>query len=426
MFIEKKNLKPVAMWFLPLVFFCYQFILRLWPGLMMHPIMQQFSIDASHFGVMAAFYYFGYAGMQIPIACLMEKWQTKWVIFIFALLCGTSTLLFTYTNHFYVACACRFLIGAGSAVGFLGVSKVVSEWFSEANYSKLIAYSFSIGLLGAIYGGKPISLLLDKSPWQQVALVLAVVAIIIACLNLVLLHSPAGNQSHNEAPVFKWSYLLTLLSSPKIILLAIANLFMVGALEGFSDVWGVPYLMTAYTIDKATAAELISFVFFGMLFGGPLLARLSKLFSKYVVIAGSGLAITVLFSILLCAQHYNWIFLACLFFSVGVFCCYQVIVFAAGASMVKPHYLGVTIAFLNCVNMLGGSFFHTIIGEMMDFNSIGTDQYSLATYQHALMFIPIFSCLGAVIVIFLKLQQDSRLTLVRNSEFKGETSGIST
>lgn len=26
--------------------------------------------------------------------------------------------------------------------------------------------------------------------------------------------------------------------------------------------------------------------------------------------------------------------------------------------------LGVTVAFLNCINMLGGSFFHTVIGKI--------------------------------------------------------------
>ena len=63
---SKQNLLPFFMWIIPLLFFTYQFILRLWPGLMMHQIMEQFSIDASHFGVLAALYYYGYSGMQIP------------------------------------------------------------------------------------------------------------------------------------------------------------------------------------------------------------------------------------------------------------------------------------------------------------------------------------------------------------------------
>jgi len=68
MLTKKHKFLPFFMWLFPLLFFAYQFVLRLWPGLMMHQIMEQLSIDASHFGILAAFYYYGYAGMQIPTA----------------------------------------------------------------------------------------------------------------------------------------------------------------------------------------------------------------------------------------------------------------------------------------------------------------------------------------------------------------------
>ena len=93
---------------------------------MMQPIMSQFSIDASHFGMLAAFYYYGYSDMQIPVAMLLDRFSARYIVFAFAVLCGLATLLFTYTNNFYLAVFSRFLIGAGSAVGFLGVSGVVS------------------------------------------------------------------------------------------------------------------------------------------------------------------------------------------------------------------------------------------------------------------------------------------------------------
>ena len=128
---------PFFMWLWPLLFFAYQFILRLWPGLMMHQIMNQFSIDASHFGLLAAFYYYGYSIMQIPVAILLDRFSARRIIFIFAVLCGLATLTFTYTSNFYLALLSRFLIGVGSAVGFLGVSKVLSEWFPKAQYAKV-------------------------------------------------------------------------------------------------------------------------------------------------------------------------------------------------------------------------------------------------------------------------------------------------
>ncbi len=412
MLANKNRYVPFLMWMFPLVFFSYQFILRLWPGLMMQSIMSQFSIDASHFGMLAAFYYYGYAGMQIPVAMLLDRFSARYVVFAFAVLCGLATLLFTYTDNFYVAVFSRFLIGAGSAVGFLGVSKVVSEWFPKEHYAKMIGFSFTFGLMGAIYGGKPVSLLIEKYSWQNVALTLALISIAVGCATGLALRSPKNLERQAKTQQFKLANFKAIFSSPIIWFLAIANLLMVGSLEGFADVWGVPYLMNAYHLPKSDAAALASCIFFGMLFGGPLLALCSRKIGNFPVISLCGIGMALAFVTLLLHQTYNPIFLSCLFFAVGVMCCYQVIVFAAGANLVASQNLGVTVAFLNCINMLGGSFFHTLIGRMMDrfwtgqMGDDGLKVYDLIVYKYALSIVPICAVVGAITVglIGLKLR----------------------
>ncbi|MBX9804583.1 MAG: MFS transporter [Alphaproteobacteria bacterium] len=401
------KLKPYFMWLFPLLFFAYQFVLRLWPGLMMQPIMEQFSIDASHFGVLAAFYYYGYAGMQIPVGILLDRFNPRYVIFAFAVTCGLATLAFTYTDNFYVAIFSRFLVGAGSAVGFLGVSKVVSEWFPKDQYARMIGYSFTFGLMGAIFGGKPVSLLIETYSWQTVAVTLAAFSILIGCGTFLAFRSRKDVKVVSQP--FRVRNLKALLSSPVIWILALSNLLMVGSLEGFADVWGVQYLITAYNLDKSNAAELVSFVFFGMLFGGPLLAFASRRFGNYPVITTCGTGMALAFALLLMTETYNWWVLAGLFFCVGIMCCYQVIVFAAGSDLVMPQQLGVTIAFLNCINMLGGSFFHTTIGWVMDLfwtGALGADalrHYDLEVYKYALSVIPVCAISGSFIVYALSI-----------------------
>lgn len=405
MSMHKQNYTPYLMWLLPLLFFTYQFILRLWPGLMMQPIMEQFSIDASHFGIIAAFYYYGYAGMQIPVALLLERFETRYVVFSFATLCGLATLLFTFSDNWILACVSRFLVGAGSAAGFLSVSKVVSKWFPKSQYTRLIGFSFTIGLMGAIYGGKPINLLIETYSWQHIALVLAVLSLMIGVLALCILREPLTLTEQKSS--FTLTHFKSLITSPFIWCLAISNLLMVGALEGFSDVWGVPYLMLAYSLSKSDAAQLISYVFVGMLIGGPLLSYVSQKIGNFTVISFCGMGMALIFIVMLHTTYYQEWLLSCLFFSTGMLCCYQVIVFAAGADLVNAELLGVTIAFLNCINMLGGSFFHTIIGKSMDLFWTGTitvdglKQYDLATYQSALLVIPGCALLGAVIASIL-------------------------
>lgn len=405
----KKVYLPFCMWLIPLFFFTYQFILRLWPGLMMNQIMEQFSIDASHFGFLAALYYYGYSGMQIPVAIMLERYSTRSVLFILALLCGLATLAFSYTDNWFLACLSRFLIGAGSAVGFLGVSKVVSLWFPKTQYARMIGFSFTVGLLGAIYGGKPVSLLVASYSWQTVVFFLASIAILIGFSAYFFLNSPKKHSQPQEEEKFKLKYFKSLLSSPLIWMLAIANFLMVGSLEGFADVWGVSYLMTTFTIPKEEAAQLISFIFIGMLVGGPLLAYSSKRLGNYMVITLSGLLMAFAFVLILASAQYNWYWFASLLFVIGMMCCYQVIVFAAGAELVSSQLLGVTVAFLNCINMLGGSFFHTMIGRTMDaywtgtLNHEGMRLYTLESYKASLILIPYCAVFGACIVGFLGL-----------------------
>ncbi len=411
---------PFFMWLWPLLFFAYQFILRLWPGLMMHQIMDQFSIDASHFGLLAAFYYYGYSMMQIPVAILLDQFSARRIIFVFAVLCGLATLMFTYTSNFYLALLSRFLIGAGSAVGFLGVSKVLSEWFSKVQYARMVGFSFTFGLTGAIYGGRPVSILIEKYSWQTVALTLAIISIILGFATYFVLRSPQNIKESIPEERFKIANFKAILASPFIWCLAVSNLLMVGSLEGFGDVWGVPYLMTAYSINKGDAAGLISFIFFGMLFGGPLLALCSKRFGNYSVIGMCGLIMALVFVLLLQSKTYNPLKLSCLFFALGIMCCYQVIVFSAGSSLVEPKNLGVTIAFLNCINMLGGSFFHTTIGKIMDMfwagdlNDSGLRIYDIHAYKYSLSVVPICAFLGSIIVVFVGLRLRSSYNKVKS------------
>jgi predicted MFS family arabinose efflux permease len=422
--IQQYKYLPIFMWFFPVAFFAFQFILRLWPGLMMQEIMAQFSIDAAGIGLLAAFYYYGYAGMQIPVALLLDKYGARKVIFAFATLCSLGALLFIYTNNFYLALLSRFLIGAGSAVGFLGVSKVVSQWFSKLHYSKMIGFSFSVGLLGAIYGGKPVAKWIQTYDGQSVGVALAILSGVIGLCAFFVLRTP--NQiKESQTSEINLSHLSVLFSSKILWILAIANLLMVGALEGFADIWGVPYLTTVYGFSKSDAALLTSFIYIGMIFGGPLLAFMSKKLGNYSVIGLCGCGLALAFVLLLMNAITNWLLLSALFFSIGLLCCYQVIVFAAGSSLVSSKHLGITVAFLNCINMFGGSFFHTTIGKIMDFywdgsvTAEGLKQYNAESFQYALTVIPLCALLGTLLIylIYKLSKRQSTSSTIESASF---------
>lgn len=389
-----KRYLPWLMWLFPMVFFGFQFILRLFPGLILNEFMEKYAITATDFGLFASLYYLGYAGMQIPLAICLDKFGPRKVVSLSILICGLATWLFVIIPSWPIALLSRFLIGAASVVGFLGASKVISLWFAPEKYARLVGLTFSFGLLGAVYGGRPISHWITTLGWENVCLLLGGAAISLACLCYLFLRDGKNEQIESQ-PVI--TSLKTLMSNKSILILALANLFMVGSLEGFADVWGVSYLMTARDLTKLEASGFTSFIFIGMLFGGPVLAFFAEKFNAdYLVTMVCGILMSLLlFSILLMPDSFSNAGLKAALFLVGILCCYQVIIFAIGAKWVSSALVGITIAFLNCINMLGGSFFHTTIGYLMDLSGPG---YTIETYTFALMVIPIASMVGALLV----------------------------
>lgn len=398
---------PWLMWFFAVLFFAYQFVIRVFLGLCVPEIMHKFQVDAADFGLLASMYYYGYAGMQIPIALLLDRFGPRLIISLCCFVCSVSVLLFFWTENWYLALFARFLIGASSAAGFLGASKVISLWFPFHLYARLIGLTFSIGLLGAIYGGKPVSHLMILYGWEKVLLMIGVVGLALTLLIAGSIKTYKVSFLH-DGPSFSQNF-KSLLTMPTLLLMAFSNLLMVGPLEGFADVWGVPYLITVYSFEKTEASFITTTIFTGMLVGGPILAYMAeKLKAAYQITAFCGIVMAAIFSLMLFSKgHLSYTILYIMMFFVGVLCCYQVLIFSIGASCVPPGMRNMTIAFLNCVNMLGGSFFHTLIGYVMDAfwmgQMMGSQRlYEAHAYQYALSAIPLAAFIGGIIFLFLR------------------------
>ena len=391
-----------AVWFVATLFFAFQFILRLFPGLVMDQTMVSYGLDAQEFGHYASLYYLGYAAMQIPAAYLLYRFLPSRVLFVAAFMCAISAWIGAYTQIWQWLYFSRFLLGVGSAFAFLGVFEVITQFFEQDQYAKMVGITFTIGLLGAVYGLMPIAHLLKTYDWHAVLAVLggaqAIIAILIACL----VRSP----SHPEASFMGFiSGLRHILCHPALMALAAANLLMVGALEGFADIWGVTYLMKAMGVTKPIAAAFTSLIFVGMIFGGPFLAACSRILkSELIVVMIAAVLLSMIFLVLLS----QWVALTSarvqiLMLVCGVLCCYQVLVFSLGVRFVnRPELMGLTTAFINCINMCGGVIYHNIIGQLLSIRGV-VGEYSLADFTYALWSIPIGAALGACILVMISI-----------------------
>lgn len=411
-------MRPWIMWAFTALFFAYQFIIRVFPGLCVSELMQKFQIDATEFGLLSSMYYYGYAGVQIPLALLLDRFGPRLIVSLCCCLCSVSVLLFYWATDWYVVLFARFFMGVGSAAGFLGTFKVISLCFPLPTYARMFALTNTVGLLGAVYAGKPLGSLISFYGWEKVFLMLGIVGLIFAGL-IFLIIKPYKLSSFQETPSFCKNF-QSLFSMPILFLIALGNLLMVGPLEGFADVWGIPYLMEIYPFTKTDASFITSSIFTGMIIGGPILAYFSEKFkASFQITALCGISMAILFAIMLLSEGtLSYMALFIMMLVVGILCCYQVLIFSMSASIVPSEMRNVTIAFLNCINMAGGIFFHTLIGVLMDIFwtggiSEGQRIYDATSYKYAIGIIPVAALTGGILFLSLKrLEKNGAVQLI--------------
>lgn len=409
-----KKSRNYILWLIATSFMFYQFIIRLFPGLIVKDLMKHFSVNATEMGIFFSLYYIGYSIMQIPMAYLLDKYGPKLIISASAALCGAVSVLLITTDNWYVALISRFLIGCFSTAGILGTSKVISMFFPNEKYGQMLGFTVSVGLLGAVYGGMPVSKLIGSLGWKDVGYVLGLCSIGIGIITVALFPRYKKFAAENATANPEGAVLSTF-KNVNLWLLGIASLLLVGTLEGFADAWGISYLKNYNDWTQDTSSGVISFIYIGMIIGSPVLMKIADMYkSHYGISIISGVITTLILGLFLTCKPSQEMAIA-LMGILGVCCNYQIVMLVIAKDLaVSRDYLTISIAFLNGINMLGGSFFHGIIGKSMDMmwdgtlDAVGNRIYSIANYQAALATVPICAVLGTILILIVKMRASNR------------------
>ena len=105
------------------MFFCYAWVMRVAPSVMIEEMMRDLAIGGALIGNLSAFYYYGYAGMQVPVGILIDRFGARRLMTIAALICSGGCLLFALSASFWGIAAGRFVIGASAAFSFVEIGR---------------------------------------------------------------------------------------------------------------------------------------------------------------------------------------------------------------------------------------------------------------------------------------------------------------
>ncbi|WPX97827.1 MFS transporter [Candidatus Fokinia crypta] len=386
---------------LPLAFFTYQFIPKLLPMLITKEMMSA-GLSANQFNLVVSAWTYGVPILQIPFALLVRRYEIRKLLSVCILLSGISIIPFLLPINFYLMLLSRFVLGLTSGVAFLSTAIVTSQLYSKKSYPIMLSLAFSIGFCGAVYAGEPIGQMINKLGLYAVVIPMIMFCVIDSVLVLFFLRT--GN-SNNDGDVLSLRGLLNIIKNPIFLMLGISNLLISGSYEAFANVWGALYFRKMYFLSESAAAGIVSYVFIGMIVGGPIAAFFGRKFGYYKVVSLSSIFISLLVLYTCSGMQYHPVIInICLFF-IGILSCSQVLIYSIGNQVAGKYDSAVITAFLNCIGTMAGMFFHTIITLsflILEPFANTYEMYDVSSCRHVLMYIPAATIIVSLIMSALQ------------------------
>lgn len=420
---QKRLPSAYLVWFGVVLFYLYQYIIRVSPSVMKDDLMTAFDITASGFSSLSSFALYCYAVMQIPIGLLVDHYGTRRMILSSIALCVSGVVLFASCEQLIFGYLARMMMGTGSACAFLSVSKIINEWFPDARKGLMMGLAATAGTCGAYLGGRPLVMLIESQGWRMSLLILASIGAFVLILNALTLppHPKGAEKAAPGEESASFQSLLAVFKNPQAWLFGLVAVGIYLSISVVADLWGVSFIQQKFDIERQEAAHIVSFIYFGTACGCPLFAWISRLMGsiRQTIIMG-GVAIIALLAYIVFAPDIPIWLADTLFFTIGLCTGAEILCFIAACAIMGPEVAGTMTGFLNCIVSLTSAMIQQHIGTILDYfwdgalTPTGLRDYSLYTYQVAFGFILSVTCLSVILSFFINEKQPEKpLTLPR-------------
>ena len=351
-------------WATGALFFFYAWIMRVAPSVMIDELMRDFAVGAAAIGNLSAFYFYGYAGMQIPVGLLMDRFGPRRLMTMAALGCAAGCVLFALAPTLWALSLGRFLIGATAAFSLVGAMTVAGQWFPPARFALLSGLAMMLGMAGGVFGQAPLRLLVDQLDWQRASLALAGGGVLLALAAIATVRDRSrGSGSLRQV----MAGLVQVGRNRQTWLIAIAGLGTTGPLLGFAGLWGVPYLALTQGLDRTAAAGVTSMVFIGWGVGAPVIGWLSDRIRRRKLLFVAGLMLTAIaMAGLAWAPGLPLWAVSALCFLCGFGGSGQILGFAAVRELNPPAAAGAALGIVNGVVTGAGALYQPLLGWLLD------------------------------------------------------------
>jgi len=238
---------------------------------------ERFDIQAALLSSLAVVQIIVYAALQIPVGVLIDRIGPRTLVAIGAALMAAGQLTLATAPDVTVAIAGRMLVGAGDAMTFISLQRIIVSWFSGRKLPILSQLLGTTGALGQVLSALPFSLVLHGLGWQP-AFTIAAGASVVSFVVVVLFLANFPPCTPATAPIVLGSAIRQLresLARPGTQLGFWAHFVTQSPGTMFSLLWGFPFLSVGLGYGPHTASLLITLIVATGVVSGPVLGILT-------------------------------------------------------------------------------------------------------------------------------------------------------
>lgn len=238
---------------------------------------ERFDIGAAQVSSFVMLQLLVYAGMQIPVGLLVDRFGPRAVMLTGAVLLTLSQTAFAFADSYGAALLARFFVGMGDAMTFVCLLRLINSWFSPRVIPQLMLLTGPIGQLGAIASAVPMTWALGALGWTRAYLLAASLGLLVTLAVLLFVHDEPHSRSV-RGPALSWPNVRTSLAAswehPGTRLGFWMHFVTPFSATMLGLLWGYPFLVQGEHTSEAFAGLLLTVMVVAIMGSGPMLGRI--------------------------------------------------------------------------------------------------------------------------------------------------------
>lgn len=238
---------------------------------------ERFDITASQLATFTVLQLVVYAGMQIPVGVLLDRFGSRRLLLVGLALISVGQLWFAFAGSFGVGLAARVLLGMGDAMIFTSMLRLVALWFRVKQAPVITQLSGMIGQLGAVIAATPLAAALARWGWERsYGISAGVGALLSVALFLVVKDSPYTGVAVEKIKVRALARTLgEVWGNPGTRLGMWIHFTGQFGATVFVMLWGYPFLVEGQGLSSTRAGALLITLTLAAMVAGPILGSLT-------------------------------------------------------------------------------------------------------------------------------------------------------